>query len=185
MKLVLTIACCLFLVTNVWAQTKPAVAKMPTENYPTAGWKSYHDSTKGFALQYPTSWDADNTRENTPLFLFSPLKENDDFRENFNIQVGGGGGTLDEYIKLNINDLKSSIKNFKIISQRKLIYNGNSAFEIVFTGGLETVSFPLRWKQRYVLTDRGSFVVTYSTVAGKTDDHAATSDLVFKTFFIF
>jgi hypothetical protein len=151
-------------------------------------WKSYKDDFYHYKVSYPGKWELDSKREGARFFLFTPLESNDDlFRENFNLQAQDMSGykmKFKEYVDLNLQEITTSIGDYKKISARYFTWNGKQAYEVVYSGTIKSVPYPLKWTQRYMLHNNMSYVLTYSSVAGKQDIYRSTALKVMDAFVV-
>ena len=148
-----------------------------------SSWKEHKLDSIGFTVRYPPTWTLNNTRPGAVFFIMSPKEsDNDKFDENFNLQFQTftGSLTLKEFVKQNMEELKT-FENFKKESERYFYTFGKEAYEVVFTGNVSGIDFPLRWKQWYVVDKQRSYVITYCTAGDKKDKYESIANGVFRT----
>ncbi len=150
----------------------------------TTDWKEHKVSDIGFTIKYPPTWTLKPKPDNAIFFITSPKESSsDDFDENFNLQyndIAEMGIDLKEFVKRNTEELKT-FDNYKKLAERYFYWFGKEIYEIVFTGNVSAIPYPLKWKQWYIVYKQKGYVVTYCTQAEKKDKYDPVATSIFKT----
>jgi hypothetical protein len=138
---------------------------------------------KGYKIQMPTGWriapgSADN---NSSLFaptdtLFSP----DIYVENINIAVeklSTTSYTVDQYATFSIGYLPKVVKNFKLVSKKKL---NSSSYVVEYKGNKN--NFDQTWRQFYYVKNAKVYIVTLATETPKFEYYKLIVEPFLKTF---
>jgi hypothetical protein len=136
-------------------------------------WTCHKDDQFNLSICYPNDWRFDDTTQGARFFIFSPRENKDDeYSQNFNLQARKMEDqtlTLEKYVAGNVDEIKKGIKNFNQLGSRYLIVNGVRWYELIYSGNIDEVDYPLKFRQRFTLYRGNAFVITYSTVGGAPD----------------
>lgn len=143
---------------------------------------TYNNTEHHLKFQYPKTWELTDTISGAIFYIFTPSDDNDQFRENLSLSyedLSQYNTTLKEYVDGNLVGIKdgSTILDFKQISAKYFKWNGKEAYEIIYTGRLADVDFPLVWCQRFVFNKGNAYILTYSNEGDKKDKFAAEAKL--------
>jgi hypothetical protein len=91
-----------------------------------------------YSITYPSNWSLDASGQmGTQFFILSPLEsETDKFKENVNLlkQDIPSAYNLDSYIQLSTNQIKTQVKNSKIIESKRIKRGGNEFHILKYIG---------------------------------------------------
>lgn len=134
----------------------------------TAQFLTFTDSANGIKIKYPSGWTKNKDLRGIIITFDSP-KENasDKVQENLNVIKDKlpAQTTLDQYIDLSTNQVKQSIKDFKLNNSSKITLAGNSARKLIFTG--KSDKYNLKWLQIIAEKNNKIYVLTYTAEASK------------------
>lgn len=155
----------IFLFHAVQAQKSSKPAKID-------GWKTYKD--KSFTLQYPPDWIIRGGEEGIVITILKPITEEAIASGFASINVvkedlSGGTYTLEEYIRLNIDNLKRVYEGIEV-KERPVYKMGKHRFaEIYYSITHEDIS--LRLTQRIFITQDYGWIVTYGGMVDADSDY--------------
>ncbi len=137
---------------------------LPMVTFGQSEWKSF--SSDSYSITYPGDWDLDDSkRMGSQFFLFSRLKSVDDkFKENVNLltqDLSAYNMTLDQYVELSIGQVKSMIKEGKIMSSKRVTDDGPEYHSLVYAG--RQAENMLRFEQRFWIIDKTAYILTFSS----------------------
>jgi hypothetical protein len=120
---------------------------------------------QNYSIQCPANWTIDTSKTlGADLFIFSPkTSETDNFRENVNVMIQSLQGfnvTLDQYVEVSENQIKTGLTNGKIIESKKLT-RGPLTFHKLTYSGTQGI-FTLKGQQYYFLHRETAYVITFT-----------------------
>jgi hypothetical protein len=133
-------------------------------------WKKLEQAN--YSIRYPANWDVlQNDRSEPgariayPFSILSPLASSDDkFRENVNLVIEDLNGQkidLNTYASMSIGQLKSQMKNCKIVENKRVDSSSRKYYKVIFTWDYETL--PLKVEQYYWVIGTKAYIVTFSS----------------------
>jgi hypothetical protein len=125
-----------------------------------------------YSIRYPANWELQQNDRSEPgariiypFSILSPLSSSDDkFRENVNLVIEDLNGQkidLDTYSVLSINQLKSQMKNCKIVENKRIDSSSRKYYKVIFTWDYETL--PLKVEQYYWVVGSKAYILTFSS----------------------
>lgn len=147
------------------------------------GWSTL--SEKNYSVQYPEEWRLDQSGQmNTKFMLFSPITGADDsFSENVNLiieDLTGHNISLDQYVELSENQLKSVLENVNIVSSETITGDDMEFHKVVFTGAQG--AFNLKFTQHYYIYSNKAFVLTLTCEANQYDNYKNIGEKICNSF---
>ena len=145
-------------------------------------------STDDFSIQYPNDWQAnDNGHIGTSIIMYAPTStsEDDYFKENVNLMmqdVTEFDVDLEEYVDINLSQLKVTITNFEIISIREKTRDDLTYYQIFATG--EQGEKNIKFKQHYWIVDDMAYVVSYTSETEVFDTNLPAAEKIMESFVI-
>lgn len=142
-----------------------------------------HD-TERFTIQYPESWNIDQSGQMGMTFAVFSEQEgsNDLFKENVNLveqDLSGYNMNLDQYMDLNLSQLKSMITNYELKSSNrisgspeyhKLIYIGNQG------------QYNLTFEQYFWVVGTQAYVLTFTSEQNQFDNYKDIGESILNSF---
>lgn len=147
------------------------------------GWTAL--SKENYTIQYPEEWRLDQSGQmKTKFLLFSPtLDPNDSFSENVNLiieDLTGHDVTLDQYVELSENQVKSVLENSSIVSSERVTGNSMEYHKIIFTGSQG--AFSLKFEQYYFVLSNEAFVLTLTCEANQFANYKEIGEKILNSF---
>lgn len=138
-----------------------------------------------YSVSYPNNWRFDTSgKMNTEFIIFSPLETGDTFSENINLLIqnleGSGVKTMDDFIELSINQVKSSVTDGKIIKSERVNNTPKPYHKIIWSGNMSNMD--LKFKQHIFIKDNKAIIVTYTATTEAFNDYIVTSDKILNSF---
>ncbi len=144
-------------------------------------WKTH--KTPKYQIQYPENWTLEQGKQNAEFFLMTALESNSDiFKENINLMiqdVKGMNMTLDSYTQISENQIKTNLKNGKILESTR-VKNGRSYHKIIYQG--EANGYQLKWLQYYWVIQDKAYVLTFTAETSSYNQYIATVLKIFESF---
>jgi hypothetical protein len=140
----------------------------------------------GYRITYPEQWKANQSGYmGTNFFLFSPLTgENDKFSENINLVTqnltGTGISSLDDFVNLSENQIKTIITDAKIIQSKRITGEKYTYHQIIFEG--KQSNFHLKTMQYYWVINNKAYVLTFTAQAGEFDKYLPEAKKIMHSF---
>jgi hypothetical protein len=165
------------------AATGPTATE--TMNRPSPAGLRYENEDLGFTVEYPESWVADKSPQQTGVVVLFYATESagDGFAENVNV-VGPEELQLDftskQYGKAGWENFRPLLRNVDVIEQRDLTIEGAPAFSIEYEADFQGQR--LHWLQAFLVDGRRGFVLTYTGRAGEFDTYRADAEAVIGSF---
>ena len=158
----------------------------------TAGYLTYKNSMYGFEIQYPSNWEKidfgqaieEDGRHVVVTFLSPPEGALDIFREYLVIQVGNPmfNRSLEQYVDTQINSLRDSLPDFRIVESNATTVAGNRAHTIVYTFKVGEDEYKVT--EFWIIKDDKLYYLKYSTESEKSDNHGSTIRKMIDSFMI-
>jgi len=138
-----------------------------------------------YEIMYPSTWIVDQSGQmGTSFFLFSPLSdESDTFKENANLIIQDLSSydlNLDQFVDASLNQIKSFIADYNIISNERISTDDTEYQKILYTGK-QGIAI-LRFEQFYWLIDNKAYVLTMTFNNLEYDNYKETSDKIMNSF---
>ncbi len=148
-----------------------------------ADWEIFDQS--GYSIQYPTSWELKQSREQGPsFFLFSPLESDKDrFKENINLieqDLTGLNINLDKYTEISEEQIKNLVTNVAVIESKRVKTNQMEYHKIIYSGDQGT--FHLQFEQFYWVINNRAFVLTLTCEKDKFEAFKETGEKILNSF---
>lgn len=139
-------------------------AQTESKNDPNKEWETF--KCEKYSISYPSGWITDTSRSmGVDLFIFSqPDSVGDKFRENVNVlssNVEGLGITLDSFVNVSLNQIKSMATDFNIL-ESKLYKTGDKVYHKIDFTARQGV-FTLHFVQYYFATATTLYTATLTT----------------------
>lgn len=120
---------------------------------------------ENYSITYPKNWDLDDSnRMGAEFLIFSRLEnEKDQFKENINLLIqdlSAYNMSLDQYVELSIGQVKSMIKDGKVISSKR-ISEGDREYHSLIYGGRQAANM-LRFEQRFWIINKTAYILTFT-----------------------
>jgi hypothetical protein len=148
----------------------------------TAGYLTYKNSMYGFEIQYPSNWEKidfgqaieEDGRHVVVTFLSPPEGALDIFREYLVIQVGNPmfNRSLEQYVDTQINSLRDSLPDFRIVESNSTTVADNRAHTIVYTFKVGEDEYKMT--EFWTIKGDKIYYLKYSTESEKSDNHGST-----------
>jgi hypothetical protein len=170
-----------------------ATAQSNSSPMMTSNWQTLNRNN--YSVKYPGDWDlqqSDNKETGTIVnatvrYQFAVLSQlespQDQFRENVNLVIEDLNGKkldLDEYSRLAENQLKTMMKNCKILGQKKVNKGVRPYFKIIWTWDYQTV--PLKVQQYTWLLDGKAYILTFTSEQNKFAQFQQVGEKILDTF---
>ncbi len=167
------------------AETETANATPEAQSETPEDWKTL--STDDYTISYPADWELDESGQmGTSLILYTPAKsENDQFRDNINLMtqnLTGQNVDLDKYVEISENQVKTQLKNGKIIESERITTKQPNYQKIIYTGNHG--SGDLKFEQYYWVTKDKAFVLTLTCQIDQFDDYQEVGEKIMNSFSI-
>lgn len=149
----------------------------------TPNLSTYQNATYKLSIQYPRKWVKKEKIMGLLVMFLSPQESSaDKFQENLNIVVQPLPRPikLAEVTRLDTQQMKKLIGDFKLISSKPTTLGNNRANQIVFTG--KQGNFNLKWMQVFTITNNKIYVLTYTAEVGKYSSFLGTIQKTIDSF---
>jgi len=137
---------------------------------------------ENYAISYPDNWRLDTTGQmNSKFILFSELKDNDLFSENVNMitqDLTNQGFTMESYMKLSENQIKTLVTEGKII--KSIIDKENGYCTLIWSGNV--TDRVLKFKQYFFMKKEIVYVLTLTTLPETFEDYIEAGDKILNSF---
>ena len=158
----------------------------------TAGYLTYKNSMYGFEIQYPSNWEKidfgqaieEDDRHIVVTFLSPPEDALDIFREYLVIQVGKlmFNRSLEQYVDTQINSLRDSLPDFRIVESNSTTVADNRAHTIVYTFKVGEDEYKVT--EFWTIKGDNIYYLKYSTESEKSDNQGSTIRQMIDSFMI-
>ncbi|WP_188597433.1 hypothetical protein [Polaribacter pacificus] len=136
--------------------------------------------TAAYTIEYETDWTLDvSGKMNTLFLLFSKAEQDDFFAENINLvmqDLKGLNMTMKSYIDLSENQIKTMVKNSKLIKSEAI----GSKYMMVWSG--EMGGQELKFKQYFFMKDEKAYVLSLTTLLTTYDEYIGAGDKILNSF---
>lgn len=138
-----------------------------------------------YEVKYPENWDVDRRGlMGTSFILFSPvIGKNDQFRENVNLLIQDLTAynlSLDQYVEISENQVKTMITNSNLILSERLKENGLEFHKVIYTG--EQGVFNLKFEQYFWLIANEAYILTLTCEVDEFDNYQTLGETILKGF---
>jgi hypothetical protein len=177
------IAGCNFKVGNTTTSspspTPTVISPTPTfvpQNNP--GYLNYTNSSLGFKIQYPSSWEVTPGKTTATFGLPGTAVAFVAGSED----LSGSKLSLDEYVQASISSIKRSenFTNFVVLNTTDTTLAGHPAKELIFTTTSDGIS--MQGKLVITVADNSGYFVLYMATIGVYPDQVATANNMIKSF---
>jgi hypothetical protein len=139
----------------------------------------------GYSIEYPDNWDLNKSGQmGTSFMLFSkPSSSQDQFRENVNLiiqDLSGQSTSLDKYVEISEEQIKTMITNGNIISSKRLKSNGIEFQNVIFTG--KQGIYNLKFEQYYWVIKQKAYVLTLTCEINEFENYKTTGEKILNSF---
>ncbi len=143
--------------------------------------RTFTDTEYGVKLQYPSSWEVIDARQETPpltlvvMFLSPEEEEQRGIRQNANLVVEELASelSLPEYTNLGIAMEREFFENYTLVTSENILLAGAyRAHRVVFTAALS--GGEMTFEQIWLLRSKTAHVWTFADSAGTFDEHVVT-----------
>ncbi len=138
-----------------------------------------------YTIQYPGNWEVDKSGQlSTSFMMFSPLESaQDKFRENVNLLIQdltGKNIDLNKFTQISEEQIKTLMKNSKIIESKRL-KNGTQEFhKIIYKG--QQQNYDLEFEQYYWVIKNSAYILTFTAEQGRFENYKATREKIMSSF---
>lgn len=153
----------------------PATAN-PESNY-------YSDFDRDFKITLPEKWQVQRQFMGLDVFAAAP-PENEQLGSRANISVISsdieGPISLENYVNKNLENLKKSLTDFKMVETGKLYFDGTEAQKLVYTHKINNLE--IKVAQYFVLNGKKGYIITYSAASDVYPKYIEAVDQTIKSF---
>ena len=147
------------------------------------GWKKLNQPA--FSILFPDSFElVHDGRYGTEFILFAPIQDSTDkFGENVSLIIQNLKGRdldLKKYTTLSEGQVRSQIKNGKVISSETLKGADGEFQKIIYTG--QQGDFNLYTEQYYFIRNEKAYVVTFTAALPEANKYKAVAEKVLASF---
>ncbi len=137
------------------------------------------ENTAGFAIRIPPKWTVEQRQNVKYKMMFAPPENG--FATNINVVDEKFNGSLSEYVEINLQQVKTGLPGFKMISRQNVTLNsGDPAVHILFTSNPNNIAL----RQNAYLTEGlgKKFVITCSALVSSGTKFDSICQNTAKTF---
>lgn len=137
---------------------------------------TYEDQFHGVRIQYPGGWEVRETGNPVDVMFASPAGDSSpQYTENVNIGIDyvPAGFTLEEYTKLNLDDL-SNLPTAKVSAASDFTLSGKPAKKLEVTKTLQGLE--IKSMLVYLVQNNRAYVVTYDSLAETYDQYLPVAE---------
>lgn len=148
--------------------------------------KDWHTFNKdNYSIEYPSNWELNESKRMGTIFiLFSPSTSNkDQFRENINLiiqDLSDDNIDLKRYTEISENQIRTDIKNGKIIESKYMKDQDLEYHKIIYTGNQENRD--LKFEQYYWVFEKKAYVLTLTCELSEFDNYKLTGEKILNSF---
>ena len=169
------------LVSHFGIKYEQPLATMLTEM--AADWQTLDEDN--YKIEYPSDWTLDRSGQMGMSFLLlSERSDSDDqFRENVNLIIQDLGGqtiTLDQYVQLSEDQIKTLITNSNLLKSERLRSPDTDYHHVVYTGDQGT--FALQFEQHYYIVHGKAYVLTFTAEQSAVEEYQRIARQVLSSF---
>tara|TARA_Y100000782_G_C10176196_1_gene261947 strand:+ start:839 stop:1378 length:540 start_codon:yes stop_codon:yes gene_type:complete len=146
-------------------------------------WTTY--STKGYQVEYPSSWELDtvNTR-GAEFIILSPLvSEEDPFNEYVSFaqqDLTGKQITLDKYIEISESQVKAYLKSGEIVKSERVKNKTETHHIIICKGTQQNTS--ITFVQYYWLLNETAYILSFTSKTESYENYQKTAEHILDSF---
>jgi hypothetical protein len=161
-----------------------AQKQKPTEESVSTDWKTYNAAN--YSIGYPDTWDLDDSgRMGMDIQVLSPQASPEDaFRENVNVVIQDLKGQpikdLDQYTAYSLAQIKTMMKNSKLVSNERKRLNEQDYHRVVFNAEQGDMSFT--FEQYYLIQKKKAYVLTLTCEADSFDTYSHVGESILASF---
>lgn len=138
-----------------------------------------------YSIEYPSNWELNESKRMGTIFiLFSPSTSNkDQFRENINLiiqDLSDDNIDLKKYTEISENQIRTDIKNGKIIESKYMKDQDLEYHKIIYTGNQENRD--LKFEQYYWVFEKKAYVLTLTCELSEFDNYKLTGEKILNSF---
>lgn len=147
-------------------------------------WKTV--KTENYTISYPPTWVLDNKEQMGIIMqLFSPLSSpKDSFSDNVNLVIQNLSGQpvndLDKYTQLSENQIKSMMKDSKILSSKRMNRHKQEFQKIQYTA--KQGIYKLKFQQYYFIKNEKAYVLTFTCEVDEFKNYSEISEKIMDSF---
>ena len=131
--------------------------KATVENY-----KVFRSTPLGFSMEYPKFWEKSNdNKEGIAVFVSPTEGYSDQHSESLSVQRFTPDMSYNDYVRGYVSDLESSVKNYKLVSEKEIELAGETAYQIVYESTSDDGNQALRFMQIFAEHKEKIYVLTY------------------------
>lgn len=135
-------------------------------------YKLFRSTPLGFSMEYPDFWTKSSDNANGLAVFLTPSEGySDDYNESVSVRRFTldmeGENAYNDYVKGYVSDLESTLKNYKLVTEKETTLGGLPAYQIVYesTSGDATETSgntsELRFMQIFAQKEDQVYVVSY------------------------
>lgn len=141
--------------------------------------------TGDYSIEYPSTWALDQSGQmGTSFFVMSELdSKKDKFRENVNLLVQdltGYNMDLDKYSELSAEQVKTMIKNSKLIENQRIKSASGQYQKVIYLG--DEGDFHLQFEQYYWVVNNKAYVLTLTCEKKNFKKYKKTGERILDSF---
>lgn len=130
------------------------------------GYSLFRSTPLGFSMEYPSFWSAEsNVDEGIAAFATPQEGYSDQYLDSVSVQRFEpdmeGENAFTEYVKGYAENLKSTIRNFKLVSEDATTLDGEEAYKIVYESTSEDGKNQVRFMQIFAEHENYYYSITY------------------------
>jgi hypothetical protein len=143
-----------------------------------------HDE-KDYSIQYPDNWQINKSGfSGANLILLTNLSSGQDkFNENMNLiiqNLTGKNIDLDKFVEISESQVRTMIKEGKIIESVRLNANGKSFHKIIYTGSQG--AFNLKFEQYYWIQSEKAYILTLTCEFDQFETYREIGEKIMNSF---
>ena len=140
--------------------------------------------TDAYRIEYPASWQLDQSgRNKTEFIILSKREENDPFRENINLiaqDLSKQIMNLDSYVALSENQIKTGVPGSKLSESKRVKKNGLVMQQLIWSGVMNNKV--LKFKQLLFVENNVAYVLTLTCEEKQYDNYIGIANQIFNSF---
>ncbi len=130
------------------------------------GYKLFRSTPLGFSMEYPNFWNKDAKVKDGIAAFVTPLEGySDQYAESLSVQRFvpdvEGEDAFNKYVTGYVENLQSTIRNFKLVSEASAKLGEEEAYKIVYESTSEDQKDEVRFMQVFAAHGDHFYVVTY------------------------
>lgn len=141
-----------------------------------------------YEIMHPIDWDIDTSGQaGTRFLLLSPIiDKNDQFRENVNLLIQdltGHNLSLDQYVNLTENQVKTLIQNGEIIVSERVNIGTNDEYHKMVYSGKQGI-YDLKFQQYFWVIAEEAIIVTFTSEESEFEKYQSVGESILNSFII-